>query len=397
MLKNVNVNTCVRSLGESFDYLRDKSDENSVHDMDVNMTMGELSLCSLDQDFLSIDHSIEPLPACQKVAIMSTSYNGSDIFDACTDSSLSLLGSSFCLPVSAHFTASRDDLVVKSGCEHFPSTMHANFTFTQPLTIWSRGRDEPSHPKALEQKSSCVVQPKSKFLNLQVNKAAVPHDQSHAHTLPVNCKKCDKNASLIPVEDVTFSPRFTTTDNTCKSPPPAKRCKATFKRSIRRWSNEEDEKLKEAIRIYKLPNWSLIAKHVGTRNAKLCYQRWRHNLRPEIKSVRKGKWSIDEDERLRQLVSKHKCMNERAWDVVSEGMGFTRNSIQCRDRWLNMLDPRLCHGPWTKEEDALLISLHDANGKTWKNFTLTLTGRSAQAIRRRFYSLTKRNKQSVSQ
>lgn len=378
-----------RSLGESFDCLCDKSDGSSAHDMDIE-TIDELSLVSLGQDFLPSDRSIEPLPTSQTSAIMSTSYNGSDIFDVCTHSSLSLLGSSFSLAKSACFTTSSDDLVVKSKCEYSPSTMHVDFT--QPVTIWSRGRDELSHPKAVEQKPSGMTQLESRFPNLHVNIAAVPLDRSHARTLPANCNDCDENASLKAVGHVTFSPQLKSTDSTIEIPPPTKRCKIKSKRGIRRWTNEEDEKLKEAVRIYKLPNWSLIAKHVGTRTPKLCYQRWRHNVRPEIMSTKKGRWSKEEDERLRQLVSNHACINEHTWDVVSEGMGFTRNSIQCRERWHNALDPRLCHGPWTQEEDDLLISLHDKSGKTWKNFTLALTGRSAQGIRRRFHWLTKCNK-----
>merc|ERR1712224_366918 len=163
--------------GESFDCLCDKPDGSSAHDMDIE-TIDELSLLNLDQDFLSSDCSVEPLSASQRFAIMSTSNNGSDIFDVCTHSNLSLLGSSFSLAPSASFTASRDGLVVKSECECSPSTMHVDFT--QALTIWSRGRDELSDPKAVEQQPSGMTQPESRFPNLHVNTAAVPHDRSHA-------------------------------------------------------------------------------------------------------------------------------------------------------------------------------------------------------------------------
>ena len=173
--------------------------------------------------------------------------------------------------------------------------------------------------------------------------------------------------------------------------PPAKRPHQTFKRHVlKKWSKDEDERLEEGVKLYALPNWKLIAKHVGTRSNKMCAQRWRYSLRPEIKLVTKGKWTKEEDDRLREILSKHDCKNERTWDIASEAMGFTRNGIQCRERWKNFLDPTLCFGAWTAEEDKILLNLHRKYGKQWKKFTAILTGRSAQRIRRRFTSLQKR-------
>jgi len=165
---------------------------------------------------------------------------------------------------------------------------------------------------------------------------------------------------------------------------PAKRSKKASTRRIRKWSKEEDARLEEGIELYKLPNWTLIAKHVKTRSNKMCSQRWRYNLRPESKLVRKGPWSEDEDRRLRQIVSKHTLKNESTWDRVSESMGFIRSNIQCRERWVNFLDPTLNSGPWTAKEDACLMSLCDERGNKWKKFTSILVGRSALHIRRRF-------------
>ena len=165
---------------------------------------------------------------------------------------------------------------------------------------------------------------------------------------------------------------------------PAKRAKKTSMRQTHQWSKEEDTRLKEGVKLYKLPNWKSIAEHVKTRSNKMCRQRWRFTLRPEIKSVKKGSWSTEEDQRLRQIVSKHKLKNARIWDIVSQSMQFTRSCLQCRERWTNFVDPTLKSGPWTAEEDALLRSLYDECGNRWKQFTSALVGRSAMHIRRRF-------------
>jgi hypothetical protein len=149
------------------------------------------------------------------------------------------------------------------------------------------------------------------------------------------------------------------------------------------------------ILLLRVPNWVLVAKHVKTRNNKMCAQRWRNCLRPEIKVAKKGTWSAEEDEQLRQIVSKCDCKDGHAWELASEGMGFTRNSKQCRERWTNFLDPCLRLGPWTAEEDECLLRLHDKFGNAWKKFTSILIGRSAERIRRHYTSLNRKKNRNV--
>merc|ERR1712151_1193135 len=144
---------------------------------------------------------------------------------------------------------------------------------------------------------------------------------------------------------------------------------------------------------YEIPNWTKIAQHVGTRDNKNCRQHWNYSLRPELKSLRKGKWTTEEDAKLRQLCMAHQCKNERVWGLISKEMGYARNHKQCRDRWCNHLDPSLRHGPWTSEEDAQLLDLHERFshfGNKWKKIAAALAGRSSQRIRRRFAQLEKK-------
>lgn len=43
----------------------------------------------------------------------------------------------------------------------------------------------------------------------------------------------------------------------------------------RKWTPEEDERLKSAVQLHGPMNWRQIAKFVGTRNHTQCLQRWR--------------------------------------------------------------------------------------------------------------------------
>ena len=173
-------------------------------------------------------------------------------------------------------------------------------------------------------------------------------------------------------------------------PSKQRRTATPAKRPLSKWSQEEDTRLQEGVNKYGVPNWILVAKHVKTRNNKMCAQRWRNSLRPGIKVLKKGKWSAEEDDQLREMVSKYDCQDGHTWELVSEGMGFTRNVKQCSERWENFLDPSLRLGPWTAEEDACLLRLHSEFGNAWKQFASILKGRSAERIRRHFSQLNKK-------
>ena len=114
------------------------------------------------------------------------------------------------------------------------------------------------------------------------------------------------------------------------------------------------------------------------------------NVKPEIKVVKKGKWLEEEDQQIRQIVSKH-GKEASTWELVSKAMGYNRNIKQIKGRYENFLDPTLKHGPWTEEEDNKLLRLQSESGNKWKTFESTLVGRSSERIRRRFTLLSKRS------
>jgi len=167
------------------------------------------------------------------------------------------------------------------------------------------------------------------------------------------------------------------------------RSKLRVRSSKLRWTQEEDKLLHEAIEIHGIPNWTKIASHVKTRNNKMCSQRWKHSLRPEMGVVKKGKWTKEEDDKLRQVKRQHEGTPVASlWESVSKGMQFTRNSKQCRERWSNFLDPTLRFDCWTMAEDDQILRLHCHFGNAWKKMTSSLPGRSSEHIRRRFLYLT---------
>jgi hypothetical protein len=100
----------------------------------------------------------------------------------------------------------------------------------------------------------------------------------------------------------------------------------------------------------------------------------------------KHKFTPEEDERLKQLVSVH---GTSSWNLVSRLMG-TRNHRQCRERWKNYLDPRLRKDAWTLEEDALLAQKVSEIGPRWNEISKAFVDRSDNSIRNRWHMLTRR-------
>jgi hypothetical protein len=67
----------------------------------------------------------------------------------------------------------------------------------------------------------------------------------------------------------------------------------------------------------------------------------------------------------------------KKWTKVADAVP-TRNPMQVRERWVNMLDPETVRGkPWTAEEDAILIQAleecRNENGSTRSTPTVLLT------------------------
>jgi len=92
----------------------------------------------------------------------------------------------------------------------------------------------------------------------------------------------------------------------------------------------------------------------------------------------KGKWTPEEDETLRRAVSQHKGKN---WKKIAEHVA-DRTDVQCLHRWQKVLNPELVKGPWTKEEDELVLKLVEKHGaKKWSLIASHLRGRIGKQCR----------------
>ncbi|GMF44675.1 unnamed protein product [Phytophthora fragariaefolia] len=149
--------------------------------------------------------------------------------------------------------------------------------------------------------------------------------------------------------------------------------------TTKRWTKSQDAALRESVRIHGEKNWKAIAELVPGRNHAQCLQRWRKVLKPGLV---KGHWSFEEDQVLEYLVTQG-CNN---WGQIAERIPG-RTPKQCRERWKNHLDPAINKGPYTEEEDSVILTAQARLGNKWSQISQLLKGRTEDSVKIRWKSL----------
>jgi hypothetical protein len=152
-------------------------------------------------------------------------------------------------------------------------------------------------------------------------------------------------------------------------------------RAAGRWTPEEDVELTSAVaktnkkwwgREHKI-DWVAVATLVTGR-------RWKDTLDPSIALTagRKGKWTEDQDLKLKNAVQTH---GGKDWVAIAT-LVSGRTNIQCWNRWHDVLKPSVDrahgrNGSWTEEEDfKLKYSVQMHGGKDWVAIAALVPSRS---------------------
>jgi hypothetical protein len=172
--------------------------------------------------------------------------------------------------------------------------------------------------------------------------------------------------------------------------------RTTVDRSVaqkpRHWTDDEDELLRNVVELHGEENWKKIAESVPGRNHAQCRQRWSNVLVPGLK---KGVWEPREDEILVQQAQKQlrECL-EQGKTAKIECVKFKnvipgRTAEQCRERWVNHLNPEISREPWTRIEDETILRLYQEMPQKWAAIAKHIHRRTGYAVKIRYKTLSR--------
>jgi hypothetical protein len=162
-----------------------------------------------------------------------------------------------------------------------------------------------------------------------------------------------------------------------------------------KWTAVEDIKLKDAVETHGGKNWGAIATLVPGHTKLQCGSRWRTILDTNIDPTmaRAGRWTADEDKKLKDVVLTH---GSKIWvEIAAVVLGRTKQ--QCRRRWREDLDPNIDRangrtGTWSGDEiDKLTNAVRTHSGKNWSLIAALVPGRTQRQCYNRWHDLSDRS------
>ncbi|KAI4970311.1 transcription factor MYB97 [Hordeum vulgare subsp. vulgare] len=107
--------------------------------------------------------------------------------------------------------------------------------------------------------------------------------------------------------------------------------------------------------------------------------------------LKKGPWTQAEDRVLLDHVRRH---GEGNWNAVRRETGLQRCGKSCRLRWANHLRPNLRKGPFSPEEERLILRLHGLIGNKWARISSQLPGRTDNEVKNYWNTRFKRRQRA---
>ncbi|KAK7345772.1 hypothetical protein VNO77_16383 [Canavalia gladiata] len=109
----------------------------------------------------------------------------------------------------------------------------------------------------------------------------------------------------------------------------------------------------------------------------------------EKMGLKKGPWTPHEDLILINYINTYGHKN---WRALPKQAGLLRCGKSCRLRWTNYLRPDIKRGNFTREEENMIIQLHEMLGNRWSAIAARLPGRTDNEIKNVWHTHLKKKK-----
>ncbi|KAL2510861.1 myb domain protein [Abeliophyllum distichum] len=107
----------------------------------------------------------------------------------------------------------------------------------------------------------------------------------------------------------------------------------------------------------------------------------------EKMGLKKGPWTREEDDILMNYINQNGHGN---WRALPKLAGLLRCGKSCRLRWMNYLRPDIKRGNFTEEEEHSIIRLHEELGNRWSVIAARLPGRTDNEIKNVWHTYLKK-------
>ena len=150
-----------------------------------------------------------------------------------------------------------------------------------------------------------------------------------------------------------------------------------------KWTNNEYTSLIDLVQNNG-EDWQTISNTIKNKTPFQCMQKFKNSQR----SAKKGNWLKKEDTILLTWVKKYGATKWTECSKLIKG----RCGKQCRERWVNILNPKVKKGNWSSEEQNNIFNNLSVFFTSWSSMSKLLPGRTENSIKNYFYSSVRRIK-----